>query len=362
MIPGPAPVITIQSRCGQRGGDVARLDVERIVGSGAGGAEDRDLAGRAVRREHVERVPHLLERRVGDLEVAAVGAVAAEAHGRRDQLEHEVGVVGIGDAIDDVGDGRVELGRRRCGTAGRAASIASPTVHRVLRLGEQRRGQLGQRRLRTGAEVTDHLGRRERAEPPGGAEIVAVREPEQEARPRRGRRRRWCRPRWATGCASMTCTSSRVTITAPFSLRVSAAISQRIAMCCSASSNESTSYSDVISASLANKTSTSASISSRNSARWRSTQKESDSVNATRLPGVVRGARGATERVLRLGLVPEVPLEEQHLGARDELVVELGRSELRRCTEERVQRAFRVGRDDDEATPGGCAARSRAAS
>ena len=76
MIPGPAPVTTIQSRAATCGGEVARLLVERVVGLRAGRAEDRDLARGAVRREHVERVAHLLERGVGDLEVAAVGAVA----------------------------------------------------------------------------------------------------------------------------------------------------------------------------------------------------------------------------------------------------------------------------------------------
>ena len=46
MIPGPAPVMTIQPRVGQLGGEVACLVVERVVGPGAGRAEDRDLGGR----------------------------------------------------------------------------------------------------------------------------------------------------------------------------------------------------------------------------------------------------------------------------------------------------------------------------
>ena len=79
MIPGPAPVTTIQSRAAIAAARLAGLDVERVVGLRAGRAEDRDLAGGAVRREHVERVAHLLERGVGDLEVAAVGVVERRA-------------------------------------------------------------------------------------------------------------------------------------------------------------------------------------------------------------------------------------------------------------------------------------------
>ena len=45
---------------------------------------------------------------------------------------------------------------------------------------------------------------------------------------------------------------------------------------------------------------------------------------------VVRGARRLAERVLRLRLVPQVALEEEHLRACQQLVVELGGSELRR--------------------------------
>ena len=46
MIPGPAPVMTIQSSSAMRGGEVAGLVVERVVGLRAGRAEDRDLARR----------------------------------------------------------------------------------------------------------------------------------------------------------------------------------------------------------------------------------------------------------------------------------------------------------------------------
>ena len=133
MIPGPAPVTTIQSSSAMRGGEVAGLVVERVVGLRARRAEDRHLARGAVRREHVERVAHLLERGVGDLEVAAVGAVAGEAQRRRDELEDQVGVGRVADLLDERGDlgvervvaGAVAGELHLAASAGRAAGPAS---------------------------------------------------------------------------------------------------------------------------------------------------------------------------------------------------------------------------------------------
>ena len=77
--PGPGAGDDHPVERGHRGGELAGLHVERVVGLRAGRAEDRDLARGAVRREHVEGVAHLLQRGVGDLEIAAVGAVACRA-------------------------------------------------------------------------------------------------------------------------------------------------------------------------------------------------------------------------------------------------------------------------------------------
>ena len=92
----------------QRRGELSRLLVERVVGLGAGGAEDRHLARGAVGREDRERVTHLLQRGVGDLEVASIGAVTCQPERRRDELEDEVAVGGFGRSLDDRGNGFVE--------------------------------------------------------------------------------------------------------------------------------------------------------------------------------------------------------------------------------------------------------------
>ncbi len=63
MIPGPAPVTTIQPAAASSCGDRARLLVERILLGGAGRPEDRDLADVLVGGEHGERVAHLGDRR-----------------------------------------------------------------------------------------------------------------------------------------------------------------------------------------------------------------------------------------------------------------------------------------------------------
>jgi hypothetical protein len=54
---------------GELGGDVVGVLVERVVGAGAGRAEDRDLRDVAVRIEHGEGVAHLGDRERGDLQV-----------------------------------------------------------------------------------------------------------------------------------------------------------------------------------------------------------------------------------------------------------------------------------------------------
>ena len=79
-------------------------------------------------------------------------------------------------------------------------------------------------------------------------------------------------------------------------------------------------------------------------------------MNATRLPASCARAGGEAVRGLGVGLVPEVPLEVEHLCPRDELVVDIGRAELGRRAEVRVHGALRVGRDHDEAATAGLAA------
>ena len=69
MIPGPAPVTTIQPCVGQLGGDVAGLHVQRVGHLRAGRAEDGHLRHVVERREHLERLAHLLQRGAGDLQV-----------------------------------------------------------------------------------------------------------------------------------------------------------------------------------------------------------------------------------------------------------------------------------------------------
>ena len=54
---------------GQPGGQVAGLDVDRVVGPRAGRAEDGDLADVAVGAEDPEGLGHLGQGRVGDLQV-----------------------------------------------------------------------------------------------------------------------------------------------------------------------------------------------------------------------------------------------------------------------------------------------------
>ena len=194
---------------GHRGREPPGLVVERVVGLGAGRPEDRDLALAAVRREHVERVAHLLERGVGDLQVAAVGAVAREADGGRDQLEDEVGVLGAG-LLDERGDRGVELAVAGAvaGTVfDRRATFAS--VRRPWSLADDRLGELRQRHRGAGAEVGDDLGRGQRAEAAAGREVVAVGEAVQEAGRVQVAGARGVDDSRSTGSASMTCTSSR---------------------------------------------------------------------------------------------------------------------------------------------------------
>ena len=83
--------------------------------------------------------------------------------------------------------------------------------------------------------------------------------------------------------AGTSIVASPVTMTEPSSERVRAATvpSRRTA---STAASKSVRYRAVISASLANRTSTRSFTSDRNSSRYRSTQNESDRLRATRLP------------------------------------------------------------------------------
>ena len=69
--------------------------------------------------------------------------------------------------------------------------------------------------------------------------------------------------------------------------------------------------------------------------------------------GIVGEARGGPVGLLRLGPVEQVALEEGHLGAADQVGVDVGRAEAGRRPEVGVHRAVGVGRHDDQAAPGG---------
>jgi hypothetical protein len=98
------------------------LLVERVLRHGPGGPEDRHLALPPVGLEDVEGVAHLLEGRVGDLEVAPGGGVAGHPQGGHDHLEDEVHVLGGADPGDEFGDGGVEFAV--------AGSIAGESLHK----------------------------------------------------------------------------------------------------------------------------------------------------------------------------------------------------------------------------------------
>ena len=102
----------------------SRLLVERIAGLCARGADDRELPRCPVGRERVERVAHLLERGVGQLQVATVRTVSREAHGGCDNLEHLVGVRRVGYALHDLRDLGVERG---------VAGSVARELHRISR-------------------------------------------------------------------------------------------------------------------------------------------------------------------------------------------------------------------------------------
>ena len=113
MIPGPAPVTTIQSRAATFAARSRACSYSGSSGRVRAEPKIASLRADAVRREHVERVAHLLQRRVRELQVTAVGVVGGEAHRRRDQLEHEVGIRRVGGAVDDRRDLGVERGITR---------------------------------------------------------------------------------------------------------------------------------------------------------------------------------------------------------------------------------------------------------
>ena len=195
-----------------RGGELAGLVVERVVGLRAGRAEDRDLARGAVRREHVERVPHLLQRGVGDLEVAAVGAVAwrgaaptrpARRSGRRRRASPTCSTSAATCVVELGVAGAVpgELHRRRSASPGAAGRRARP-------------GDVSGRAPR--CEITSAAA--SAPSRPHGAEVVAVGEAVEEPGRVQVAGAGGVDDLASPGAASTTCTSSPRTITAPCSL------------------------------------------------------------------------------------------------------------------------------------------------
>jgi hypothetical protein len=99
------------SVAGQRGGDIARLAVERVVLQGARRPEHRDLRHPAERREEPERIAHLGKGRRRDLEVEPLGVVLAEQD-RCAQQPHHQPTVGVHTRLVEHG---VDLGAQRRG-------------------------------------------------------------------------------------------------------------------------------------------------------------------------------------------------------------------------------------------------------
>ena len=124
MIPGPAPVTIIHPRDGQLRGEPARLLVERVVLLRPRRPEDRGLARRAVRGEHRECVPHLLERAIRDLQITAIRIIFREPQRGGDHLEDQLAAVARPHLLDEVGDLRIELG---------IAGAIARQLHRVQR-------------------------------------------------------------------------------------------------------------------------------------------------------------------------------------------------------------------------------------
>jgi puromycin-sensitive aminopeptidase len=61
-----------------------------------------------------------------------------------------------------------------------------------------------------------------------------------------------------------------------------------------------------------------------------------------------RGRHHGAEGVLRVGFVPEIPLDVNDPGGRDDRQIDIVRVQLARHTERRVHRALRIGRDADQ--------------
>ena len=90
MIPGPAPVTTIQPRSASSLAISVGLGVERIVRRRARRPEHRHLRHVAVRREHRERLAHLGEGGGGDLQVERLGSVADQPERRLEHLPRQL--------------------------------------------------------------------------------------------------------------------------------------------------------------------------------------------------------------------------------------------------------------------------------
>ena len=121
MIPGPAPVMTIQPRSASCAGEVAGLGVERVVGRVRAEPKIVTFGTPVEGPEHGEGGPHLLQRGGGDLEVEAVGVVAGQPDGRAEDVPEHVAVgVGAG-LVEQLPDRLVHLGHgRQCTVLGMA--------------------------------------------------------------------------------------------------------------------------------------------------------------------------------------------------------------------------------------------------
>ncbi|TPW10733.1 MAG: hypothetical protein FD127_3594 [Acidimicrobiaceae bacterium] len=120
---------------GQMCGDIAGLHVQRVVGTGAGRSEDGDLRRVAIRREHLERLGHLVDRRGGDLQVDRRRLLLEELHHRADHLRGQPPIPLGGQHGDRIADPLVGTWRRlewHC-VSSRAVHWPWRSVHRAAR-------------------------------------------------------------------------------------------------------------------------------------------------------------------------------------------------------------------------------------
>ena len=222
------------------------------------------------------------------------------------------GVAGLRDLLDQRGDRLVEGG------------VAGAVAGELQRSSSERR-QVGERRLGPGAEVADHLGGRQRAEAARGPEVVAVGEPEQEAGGEE-----------VAGAGGVDDALDRagvdhVHLVAGDDHRALLAAGERrdLALARHLLQGVVERVDPVERRDLVLVREQDVDVVLEQVEELVAVALDAERVGEGErhaVAGVVRGAGGPAERVLGVGLVPEVALEEQHLRAGEEGGVELGRA------------------------------------